>query len=147
MDKNSVKPSEGKLGILCVGLGAVSSTFITGVLMIRKGMGKPIGSITQMAKIRVGRGDKAEYKHVSEIVPMPALDDIVFGVLGLVDEESSEGTMGKVVSGLMDMVLESRAAAKAAKDWNTSDHIRDCLKALGIQVKDTRDGAEWTLSE
>ena len=74
-------------------------------------------------------------------------DDIVFGVLGLVDEESSEGTMGKVVSGLMDMVLESRAAAKAAKDWNTSDHIRDCLKALGIQVKDTRDGAEWTLSE
>ena len=147
MDKNSVKPSEGKLGILCVGLGAVSSTFITGVLMIRKGMGKPIGSITQMAKIRVGRGDKAEYKHVSEIVPMPTLDDIVFGVLGLVDEESSEGTMGKVVSGLMDMVLESRAAAKAAKDWNTSDHIRDCLKALGIQVKDTRDGAEWTLSE
>ncbi len=74
-------------------------------------------------------------------------DDIVFGVLGLVDEESSEGTMGKVVSGLMDMVLESRAAAKAAKDWNTSDHIRDCLKALGIQVKDTRDGAEWILSE
>ena len=45
----------------------------------------------------------------------------------------------------MDMVLEQRAAAKAAKDWTTSDHIRDALKALGISVKDTKDGAEWTL--
>lgn len=74
-------------------------------------------------------------------------DDIVFGVLGLVDEESSDDSMGKVVSGLMDMVLESRSAAKAAKDWSTSDRIRDSLKALGIQVKDTKDGAEWTFTE
>ena len=72
-------------------------------------------------------------------------DDIVFGVLGLVDEEASEGASGKVIAGLMDMVLEQRAAAKAAKDWTTSDHIRDSLKALGIQVKDTKGGVEWTL--
>ena len=45
----------------------------------------------------------------------------------------------------MEMVLEQRAAAKAAKDWGVSDHIRDSLKALGITVKDTKDGAEWTL--
>ena len=51
----------------------------------------------------------------------------------------------KTISGLMDMVLESRAAAKAAKDWTTSDHIRDALATLGIKVKDTQDGAEWTL--
>ena len=54
-------------------------------------------------------------------------------------------TAGEVIDGLMQMVLEQRAAAKAAKDWATSDHIRDALKALGIQVKDTKDGAEWTL--
>ena len=72
-------------------------------------------------------------------------DDIVFGVLGLVDEEVSEGASGKVIAGLMDMVLEQRAAAKAAKDWNTSDHIRDSLGALGIKVKDTKDGVEWTI--
>ena len=71
-------------------------------------------------------------------------DDIVFGVLGLKDE-SDEGSSGKVVEGLMQMVLESRAAAKAAKDWATSDHIRDSLTALGIKVKDTKDGVEWTL--
>ena len=72
-------------------------------------------------------------------------DDIVFGVLGLKDEEAAGGTGMKVIDGLMQMVLEQRAAAKAAKDWTTSDHIRDALKALGIQVKDTKDGAEWTL--
>ena len=73
-------------------------------------------------------------------------DDIVFGVLGLRDENSAESGKGQeVVSGLMDMVLEERAKAKAAKDWATSDAIRDHLKALGITVKDTKDGAEWTI--
>ena len=72
-------------------------------------------------------------------------DDIVFGVLGLRDSEAGGGKAEGVIAGLMDMVLESRAAAKAAKDWTTSDHIRDSLKKLGIVVKDTKDGAEWTL--
>ena len=74
-------------------------------------------------------------------------DDVVFGVLGLKDEETGSEGARKVIDGLMDMVLEQRAAAKAAKDWTTSDHIRDALKALGIQVKDTKDGVEWTLTE
>ena len=75
-------------------------------------------------------------------------DDIVAGVLGLEDENaaaaSSEGGRD-VIGGLMDMVLEERAAAKAAKDWARSDAIRDHLKALGITVKDTKNGAEWTI--
>ena len=75
-------------------------------------------------------------------------DDVVFGVLGLKDEASgSADGSRKVIDGLMNMVLEQRAAAKAAKDWATSDRIRDNLKALGIQVKDTKDGAEWTIGE
>ena len=73
-------------------------------------------------------------------------DDIVFGVLGLRDESAAESGKGRdVVAGLMEMVLEDRAKAKAAKDWAASDAIRDHLKALGITVKDTKDGAEWTL--
>ena len=71
-------------------------------------------------------------------------DDVVFGVLGLRDE-SAGGTDRKVVAGLMDMVLAERSAAKAAKDWPKSDAIRDALGALGITVKDTKNGAEWTL--
>ena len=59
----NVKPAEGKLGVLCVGLGAVATTFMTGVLMTRKGLAKPVGSMTQYDKIRVGRGDAKKYLH------------------------------------------------------------------------------------
>jgi len=72
-------------------------------------------------------------------------DDVVFGVLGLVDEEVSGDASDKIIGGLMEMVLEERKRAREAKDWAMSDHIRDSLKELGINVKDTKDGAEWTM--
>lgn len=71
-------------------------------------------------------------------------DDVVFGVLGLRDEENMGANTG-VIDGLMQMIFEQRAVAKANKDWATSDHIRDTLKELGIKVKDTKDGSEWSL--
>lgn len=73
------------------------------------------------------------------------IDDIVFGVFGLKDESGVECSDKGVINGLMEMVLQERAAAKAAKDWPKSDAIRDHLKAIGIVVKDTKDGAEWTI--
>ena len=79
MNTSSVKQAAGKLGIMVVGLGAVTSTFITGVFMARKGLAKPIGSMTQYDKIRVGKGDDKKYLHYADIVPMASLDDIVFG--------------------------------------------------------------------
>ena len=79
MEKQNVKPAEGKLGIMVVGLGAVTSTFMTGVLMARKGLAKPVGSMTQYDKIRVGKGDDKKYLHYADIVPIASLDDIVFG--------------------------------------------------------------------
>ena len=75
MDK--IKPADGKLGVLCVGLGAVTTTLITGTLMARKGLANPIGSFAQMGKMRVGRGEKRQYKYVGEIVPMANLNDVV----------------------------------------------------------------------
>lgn len=73
-------------------------------------------------------------------------DDIVFGVLGLRDEAAGGEEGAGIIDALMDMVLEQRAAAKAARDWAASDRIRDRLKAIGIQVKDSKDGTEWSLS-
>ncbi|MCF0176276.1 MAG: cysteine--tRNA ligase [Bacteroidales bacterium] len=78
-------------------------------------------------------------------VLLDLFDNIVYGVLGLREEENGGGKAAKTIAGLMEMVLESRRTAKENKDWATSDKIRDSLKALGIVVKDTRDGAEWTL--
>lgn len=78
MNQTTVKPATGKLGVMVVGLGAVTSTFITGVLMARKGLAKPVGSMTQYDKIRVGRGADKKYLPYSEIAPIAKLDDIVF---------------------------------------------------------------------
>ena len=73
-------------------------------------------------------------------------DDVVFGVLGLRDEEAAAGGKAeKALEGAMTLVLEERAKARAEKNWAESDRIRDILKAAGIVVKDTKEGAEWTL--
>ena len=72
-------------------------------------------------------------------------DNVVFGVFALRDEDNDGGKVGKTIDGLVSMVLEQRKAAKAAKDWATSDKIRDELLALGIRIKDTKDGTEWVL--
>ena len=84
MDDEQIRPADGKLGILIVGNGAVATTFITGVLMARKGLAKPIGSMTQYDKVRVAspdpsKGGEKRYLHYGEIVPLASLDDLVFG--------------------------------------------------------------------
>lgn len=84
--------------------------------------------------------DASDYKALIDL-----FDNIVFGVLGLRYEESEGGKAVQTIDGLVNMVLEQRKAAKAAKDWATSDRIRDDLKALGVLIKDTKDGTEWTL--
>lgn len=93
MKQTNVKPAEGKLGIMVVGCGAVTTTFITGVLMARKGLAKPVGSLTQYDKIRVGRSDNKKYLHYSEIVPLATLDDIVFGTWDVYPQNAYQAAM------------------------------------------------------
>ena len=90
MRKTNVKPADGKLGIMVVGCGAVATTFMTGVLMTRKGLTKPVGSMTQYDKIRIGKGTDKKYLHYREIVPLAKLDDIVFGSWGVSAKRLSE---------------------------------------------------------
>src|SRR6187399_3622071 len=73
-----IAPAEGKLGILLVGLGAVSTTTIAGVMAIRKGIAKPIGSLTQMGTIRLGKRTEANSPRIKDFVPLASLDDVVF---------------------------------------------------------------------
>jgi myo-inositol-1-phosphate synthase len=74
-----IAPANGKLGILLVGLGAVSTTFVAGVEAIRKGAAEPIGSLTQMGTIRLGKRTDNNCPKIKDFVPLAALDDIVFG--------------------------------------------------------------------
>ena len=75
----TVAPATGKLGVLTVGLGAVSSTLIAGVELARKGMGEPIGSLTQMGTMRIGKRTDGRSPLIRDVVPLASLDDIVFG--------------------------------------------------------------------
>ena len=74
-----VKNAEGKLGILLPGMGAVATTFIAGVQAIRRGLGKPIGSVTQLGHIRIGKRTDGKSPAIKDYVSLAKLDDIVFG--------------------------------------------------------------------
>jgi myo-inositol-1-phosphate synthase len=75
----NVAPADGKLGILCVGLGAVTSTLIAGVELAKKGMAQPIGSLTEMGTIRLGKRTDDRVPAIRDFVPLVSLDDLVFG--------------------------------------------------------------------
>ncbi len=82
---------------MAVGLGAVTTTFIVGTLMYRKGIGLPGGSVTQMARIRVGRGEQRRYLKVGEIVPMANVSDMVFGAWDIFPANAYESAMNAAV--------------------------------------------------
>ena len=75
----AIVPASGKLGVLTVGLGAVASTLMAGVEPARRGMGEPIGSLTQMGTMRIGKRTDGRSPLIRELVPLAALDDLVFG--------------------------------------------------------------------
>jgi myo-inositol-1-phosphate synthase len=77
--KSEIKPASGKLGILLPGMGAVATTFMAGVEAIRRGVSKPIGSLTQMGTIRLGKRTDNRSPLINEFVPLTRLEDIVFG--------------------------------------------------------------------
>ena len=74
-----IAPAEGKLGILLVGLGAVSTTLVAGVEAIKRGISQPVGSLTQMGTIRLGKRTDNRTPKIKDFVPLASLDDIVFG--------------------------------------------------------------------
>ena len=131
--KQEVKPAEGKLGIMVVGCGAVATTFMTGVLMVRKGLSKPVGSMTQYDKIRVGRGAEKKYLHYGDIVPLAKLDDIVFGTWDAYPQNAYQAAVYAEVLKAKDIEpvrdeLEKIVPMKAAFDPNDPNNIAEIGK-------------------
>src|SRR5262249_15731901 len=74
-----IRPARGKLGVLLPGMGAVATTFISGAMNVRRGPAKPIGSLTQMGPIRLGKRTDNRSPRIADFVPLAGLDDLVFG--------------------------------------------------------------------
>jgi myo-inositol-1-phosphate synthase len=144
MSNSNVKPAEGKLGVLVVGNGAVATTFKTGVLMARKGLAKPVGSMTQYDKMRVGQGADKKYLHYKDIVPIADLKDIVFGTWDVYPANAYESAVNAEVLKEKDInpVKEELEAIKpmpAAFDHNYAKR----LDGNNVMVNKTR----WEMVE
>ena len=128
MAETHVKPAKGKLGIMIVGNGAVATTFMTGVLMARKGLAKPVGAMTQYDKIRIGKGNDKKYLHYKDIVPLADLNDIVFGTWDVYPQNAYQAAVYAEVLKREDIdpvkdELEKIVPMKAAFDKNYAKRL------------------------
>ena len=144
MATQKAEAPKGKLGVLVVGLGAVTSTFMTGVLMTRKGLAKPVGSMTQYDKIRVGSGENEKYLHYKDIVPLADLNDIVFGAWDVYPANAFESAVNAEVLKAKDILpvedeLKAIKPMKAAFDHNYAKRLD------GDNVKECKD--RWDMTE
>lgn len=107
-----IAPATGKLGVLLVGLGAVSTTFIAGVEAIKAGLAEPIGSLTQMATIRLGKRTDDRSPLIKEFVPLADLNDIVFGAWDIFPDTAYEAAMH---AGVLEKELLSQLKTPLSK--------------------------------
>src|SRR5205809_4456482 len=101
-----IAPARGRLGVLLVGLGAVSTTTIAGVHAIRKGFSKPIGSLTQMGTVRLGKRTEGRSPKIGDILPLASLDELVFGAWDIFEDDcyAAAKTAGVLEPSLLDKV-------------------------------------------
>ncbi|MFK5984184.1 MAG: inositol-3-phosphate synthase [Pseudomonadota bacterium] len=90
---DAILPAKGRLGVLIPGLGAVSTTLIAGVLAIRKGLHKPIGSVSQSGKLRLGLRTNNRIEAIKDLLPLADLDDIVFGAWDIFEDSAYEAAL------------------------------------------------------
>ena len=111
-----IAPATGKLGIVIPGMGAISSTFIAGVEAIKKGFAKPIGSLTQMGTIRLGKRTENRIPAIKDFVPLASLDDLVFGGWDIFSDDIYQAGVkaGVLERSLLDSV---KPALEAIRPW------------------------------
>jgi myo-inositol-1-phosphate synthase len=109
-----IAPAGGKVGLLLVGLGAVSTTTIAGILAVRKGLAKPIGSLTQMGTVRLGKRTESRSPALNEFVPLAGLDSLVFGGWDIFEDDCYDAarTAGVLETAILDQVKDELAAIK-----------------------------------
>ena len=93
----NIAPPKGKLGVLTPGMGAVSTTFMAGVDLVRKGKALPVGSLTQMGTIRLGKRTEGRTPKIQDFVPLANLNDLVFGGWDLFPDTAYEAATNAAV--------------------------------------------------
>jgi len=129
-----IKPADGKLGVLLVGLGAVSTTFVAGVEAIKKGISEPIGSVSQMATIRLGKRTENRSPLIKDFVPLAKLEDLEFLAWDIFSSDAYEAALkaGVLEKELLDKIEPELRGLKPRKAVFSSDYVK---KLHGTYVK------------
>ncbi len=164
--KPEIKSKEGKLGILLPGMGAVSTTFIAGVLAARKGLGQPFGSLTQMGTLRLGKRTEKRNPLIKDFVPLASIEQLVFGGWDVFNDNMYEAALkaGVLEKTLLDQLKDELSAIKpwkgvffpeyviklngqyikkAATKWDHAQLLRDDIRKFKEDHKLDRLVAVW----
>jgi myo-inositol-1-phosphate synthase len=121
-----IAPPEGKLGVLIPGIGAVSTTFMAGVEAVKRGIAEPVGSLTQMATIRLGKRTDGRSPYIKDFVPLAGMSDLVFGGWDIFEDNAYQAASKARVleQGLIDQVKEPLSAVQPMKAVFSNEYVR-----------------------
>ncbi len=144
MQKLDITPAKGKLGILTPGMGAVSTTFIAGVFAILKGIAKPIGSVSQMGTIRLGKRTDKRVPMIKDFVPLTGIEDLVFGGWDIFEENAYQSalTAGVLEKELLDKIRPELESVKPMKGVFDKKYVK---KLDGTYIKSGK--SKWDLAQ
>ena len=138
---SEIAPATGKLGVMIPGMGAVATTFIAGVEAVRKGISKPIGSLTQMGTIRLGKRTEGRSPKIKEFVPLAGLDDLVFAGWDIFEDDmyAAAGKAGVLDRSLLEQVKPFLSSIKPRKAVFDKNYVK---KLDGPNVKKGKNKME-----
>src|SRR5215471_4328368 len=145
----AIASPEGKLGVLTPGIGAVSTTFMAGVEAVKQGLGLPIGSLTQLATIRLGKRTDGRSPKIKDFVPLARLEDLVFGGWDIYEDTAYESALNAKVleTGLIDTLRPKLEAIRPMKAVFDPEYVK---RINGPNVKQGRtkmDKAEMLMED
>ena len=148
-DNVKISPAEGKLGVLIPGIGAVSTTFMAGVEAVKRGIAAPVGSLTQLSTIRLGKRTDNRSPMIKEFVPLARLDDLVFAGWDIYDDTAYEAAANARVldASLLEQLKEPLSAIEPMKAVFDQEYVK---RIHGPNVKEARtkmDKAEMLLED
>ncbi len=145
MEKPSkIAPAKGKLGILLPGMGAVATTFMAGVELVRKGKSQPVGSVTQLGTIRLGKRTDGRTPKVKDFVPLAGLNDIVFGGWDIFTDNAYQSAANAGVLNLQDLAKVKTYLSKI-KPMKAAFDQKFVKLISGPNIKKGKNKYEWAL--
>ena len=145
----SIAPAEGKLGIMIPGMGAVGTTYIAGVEAMRKGLGQPFGSLSQMATVRLGKRTDGRTPLIKDFVPLASIDDLVFSGWDIFEDNAYEAALkaGVLERTLLDQVKAPLSELKPMKAVFDSNYVHNLSGPNIKSGKSNMDKAEEVMQD